>query len=127
MSSSPQDTTSELIVRRLRDWGVARVYGYAGDGDNPLLGALRRAGVHPFIGSRHEESVASMAVGQARYGEGSGWSPPRRGLAGCILFNGLCDAAVDGVPVVAPAAQPARSVPGSGRQRKIDLRRLSLL
>lgn len=40
MSPSPQNTTSDLIVRRLRDWGVERVYGYAGDGNNPLLGAL---------------------------------------------------------------------------------------
>ena len=59
MSSSPQNTTSDLIVRRLRDWGVERVYGYAGDGNNPLLGALRRAGGSPeFIGSRHEEGAA---------------------------------------------------------------------
>ena len=31
------------MVGRLLDWGVERVFGYAGDGIDPLLAALHRA------------------------------------------------------------------------------------
>ena len=36
-------TVSDLVVQRLRTWGVTRIYGYPGDGINGLMGALRRA------------------------------------------------------------------------------------
>ena len=52
-------TVSDVIVERLRAWGVPRVFGYSGDGINGLLGALRRAGGDPaFVQARHEESAA---------------------------------------------------------------------
>lgn len=125
MSSSPQEMTSDLIVRRLRDWGVERVYGYAGDGNNPLLGALRRAGGSPeFIGSRHEEGAAFMAVGEAKYGERVGVVTSTQGPGGVHLLNGLYDAKLDSVPVVALVAQQVRSVLGSGYQQEIDLQHL---
>ncbi len=125
MSPSPQNTTSDLIVRRLRDWGVERVYGYAGDGNNPLLGALRRAGGSPeFIGSRHEEGAAFMAVGEAKYGERVGVVTSTQGPGAVHLLNGLYDAKLDSAPVVALVAQQLRSVLGSGYQQEIDLQHL---
>lgn len=30
------------IIERARMWGVERIFGYAGDGVDPLLGAMRR-------------------------------------------------------------------------------------
>jgi len=61
-------TVADLVVERLVDWDVGRVYGYAGDGNNPLLGALRRSEVGPrFMRARHEESTAFMAVADAKY------------------------------------------------------------
>lgn len=125
MSPSPQNTTSDLIVRWLRDWGVERVYGYAGDGNNPLLGALRRAGGSPeFIGSRHEEGAAFMAVGEAKYGERVGVVTSTQGPGAVHLLNGLYDAKLDSAPVVALVAQQLRSVLGSGYQQEIDLQHL---
>ena len=44
------ETVSDFLLRRLREWGVERVYGYPGDGINAILGAFDRAGttrVHP--------------------------------------------------------------------------------
>jgi hypothetical protein len=40
----PKRTVSDFLLDRLEAWGVKRVYGYAGDGIDPILGALRRAG-----------------------------------------------------------------------------------
>jgi pyruvate dehydrogenase (quinone) len=58
---------ADAIVERLRDWGVQRVFGYAGDGIDPLLAALRRAGGDPeYVGARHEEGAALMATGHAK-------------------------------------------------------------
>ena len=52
------------IVDRLRAWGVHRVFGYAGDGVDPLLASLHRAeqGIE-FVSARHEEMAAFMACG----------------------------------------------------------------
>jgi pyruvate dehydrogenase (quinone) len=36
-------TVADYVVRRLREWGMYRVYGYPGAGINGLTGALRRA------------------------------------------------------------------------------------
>src|SRR4051794_11936550 len=54
---------SDALVRRLADWGIHRIFGYSGDGIDPILGALRRAGGDPeFVAARHEESAAFMAA-----------------------------------------------------------------
>lgn len=56
-------TVGDHIVERLREWDVDRVFGYAGDGINGLLGAFGRADNDPrFIEARHEEMAASRRV-----------------------------------------------------------------
>jgi len=58
---------SDAIVARLREWGVRRVFGYAGDGIDPLLAAFNRAGGDPaLVTARHEEMAAFMASGHAK-------------------------------------------------------------
>lgn len=115
-------TVADLVVERLVDWDVERVYGYAGDGNNPLLGALHRAEVAPrFMRARHEESAAFMAVGDAKYSGGVGVVNSTQGPGAIHLLNGLYDAKLDSVPVVAIVAQQHTSVLGSGYQQEIDL------
>lgn len=118
-------STSDLIVRRLKEWGVERVYGYAGDGNNALLGAMRRSSDGPtFISSRHEEGAAFMAVGEAKYGRRVGVVTSTQGPGAVHLLNGLYDAKLDSAPVVALVAQQSRSVLGSDYQQEIDLQNL---
>lgn len=118
-------STSDLIVRRLREWGVKRVYGYSGDGNNALLGAIRRAEDGPeFISARHEEGAAFMAVGDARYSRGVGVVTSTQGPGAIHILNGLYDAKLDSVPVVALVAQQSRSVLGSDYQQEVDLHTL---
>jgi hypothetical protein len=53
MREAMTQLAADLIVDRLRDWGVTRLFAYAGDGIDPLLGALRRAGGDPeYVGAR---------------------------------------------------------------------------
>src|SRR5215212_320854 len=115
-------TVSDVVVERLRDWGVPRVFGYSGDGINGLLGALRRAGGEPaFVQARHEEAAAFMAVGHAKYTGGAGVVLSTQGPGAVHLLTGLYDAKLDGVPVVALIGQQQRTVLGAQYQQEIDL------
>lgn len=49
---------SDFIVQRLADWGISRVYGYPGDGINPLLAAINRAKEVEFSAASCDSSVA---------------------------------------------------------------------
>ena len=115
-------TVADLVVERLVDWRVERVYGYAGDGNNPLLGALRRSDVAPrFMRARHEESAAFMAVAEAKYSGRVGLVTSTQGPGAVHLLNGLYDAKLDSVPVVALVAQQHTSALGSDYQQEINL------
>ncbi|EYT64914.1 thiamine pyrophosphate-binding protein [Dietzia sp. UCD-THP] len=115
-------TVADLVVERLVAWDVERIYGYAGDGNNPLLGALQRSDVAPrFMRARHEESAAFMAVAEGKYSGGVGVVTSTQGPGAAHLINGLYDAKLDSVPVVALVAQQHTSALGSDYQQEIDL------
>src|SRR4051812_14560277 len=108
-------TVSDVIVERLREWGVDRVFGYSGDGVNGLLDAIRRSqGAIEFVQARLEENAAFMAVGAAKFAGGVGVVLSTQGPGAIHLLNGLYDAKLDRVPVVALVGQQHRSVLGSG-------------
>lgn len=117
-----QRLVADVMVERLGAWGVKRIFGYSGDGINTFLGALRRAENGPeFVQARHEESAAFMAVAHAKYGGGVGVVVATQGPGAVHLLNGLYDAKLDGVPVVAIVGQQDLSVLGSQYQQEIDL------
>ena len=112
---------ADALVARLRAWGVHRVFGYAGDGIDPLLGALRRAGGDPaYVGARHEEGAALMASGHAKFTGEVGCCVATHGPGAIHLLNGLYDAKLDGKPVVALVGQQHRSALGSTYMQEID-------
>lgn len=116
MGTDPADRlVADLIVERLQAWGVRRVFGYSGDGINAFMGALRRAAEQvEFVQARHEENAAFMAVGHAKYTGGVGVVTSTQGPGAVHLLNGLYDAKLDSVPVVAIVGQQDTSVLGSG-------------
>src|SRR3954469_5306510 len=123
--SDEQRLVADLVVERLRAWGVQRVFGHSGDGINTVLGAIRRAGDEPaFVQARHEENAALMAVGHAKYTGGGGVGVSPQGPGAVHLLNGLYDAKLDNVPVVAVVGQQERSVLGSAYQQGLDLQTL---
>jgi len=75
-------TTSDLLLQRLREWGVSRVFGYPGDGINGLMGAFERAkSAIEFIQVRHEETAAFMACAHAKFTGDSRAQPSQLGDA----------------------------------------------
>jgi pyruvate dehydrogenase (quinone) len=118
-------TVADVLVQRLQHWGVEQVFGFAGDGINAILGALNRAGNKPrFVQSRHEEMSAFQAVGYAKYGDRLGVCLATSGPGGVHLLNGLYDAKLDHVPVVAIVGQQPRHALGGHAQQEVDLQSL---
>ncbi len=118
-------TVADAIVERLRDWGVTRIFGYAGDGIDPLLAALDRAGGDPeFVQPRHEEMAAFMATGHAKYTGTPGVCLSTQGPGAIHLLTGLYDAKLDHQPVVAIVGQIATTALGSGYLQEVDLHSL---
>jgi pyruvate dehydrogenase (quinone) len=113
---------SDYLLQRLREWGVERVFGYPGDGINGILGAFSRADDQPrFIQSRHEEMSAFEAVGYAKFGAAPGVCMATSGPGAIHLLNGLYDAKLDHVPVVAIVGQQDRTALGGNFQQEVDL------
>ncbi|HEX6472016.1 MAG TPA: thiamine pyrophosphate-requiring protein [Streptosporangiaceae bacterium] len=115
-------TVGDYLLERLREWGVEQVFGYPGDGINGILAALGRADDKPrFIQSRHEEMSAFEAVGYAKFSGKPGVCMATSGPGAIHLLNGLYDAKLDHVPVVAIVGQTARTAMGGSYQQEVDL------
>ncbi|NUS94827.1 MAG: thiamine pyrophosphate-requiring protein [Nocardia sp.] len=119
------DQVGDYILQRLREWGVQHVFGYPGDGINGLIAAFGRAGNDPaFVQARHEEMAAFQAVGYAKFSGEVAVCTATSGPGAVHLLNGLYDAKLDHVPVVAIVGQTARSAMGGSYQQEIDLQSL---
>jgi pyruvate dehydrogenase (quinone) len=115
-------TVSDLLLKRLSAWGVERIYGYPGDGINPLLKAYDEAESPPrFIQARHEEMAAFMACGHAKFTGEVGVCLATSGPGAIHLLNGLYDAKLDHQPVVAIVGQQPGSAMGGNYQQEVDL------
>ncbi|HZF88146.1 thiamine pyrophosphate-requiring protein [Streptomyces sp.] len=118
-------TVSDHVLERLREWGVEHVFGYPGDGINGLLAAWGRAENRPrFIQSRHEEMSALQAVGYAKFSGRLGVCAATSGPGAIHLLNGLYDAKLDHVPVLAIVGQTHRTAMGGSYQQEVDLHTL---
>jgi pyruvate dehydrogenase (quinone) len=113
---------SDYMLTRLREWDVETVFAYPGDGINGLLGAFGRADNTPrFVQSRHEEMSAFEAVGYAKFTGRPGVCMATSGPGAIHLLNGLYDAKLDHVPVVAIVGQTNRTAMGGSYQQEVDL------
>ncbi|MGA5463450.1 thiamine pyrophosphate-requiring protein [Mycobacterium sp. NPDC050041] len=119
-----EQTVADALVARLRDWEITRVFGYAGDGINTLLGALQRSGEPEFVATRHEEMAAFMACGHAKYTGSVGVCTATQGPGAIHLLAGLYDAKLDRRPVVAIVGQVVSTALGSGYLQEVDLHAL---
>jgi pyruvate dehydrogenase (quinone) len=116
---------ADALIGRLHDWGIRRMFGYSGDGIDPILAALDRSGGSiELVTARHEETAAFMATGYAKWTGETGCCIATHGPGAIHLLNGLYDAKLDKTPVVALIAQQQRTVLGSGYQQEIDARSL---
>ena len=122
-------TVADFIWKRLQEWGLHRVYGYPGDGVGGLDVALEKAlkGKHgneagmEYVQVRHEEMAAFMASAHAKFTGGVGLCYATSGPGAIHLLNGLYDAKMDNMPVVAIVGQQARTALGAHYQQEVDL------
>jgi pyruvate dehydrogenase (quinone) len=116
---------SEALIERLADWGVDTVFGLPGDGINGLMEGLRRAKDRVrFILVHHEEAAAFMATGYAKATGRLGVCLATSGPGGIHLLNGLYDAKLDHVPVLALTGMQETAVLGTGYQQEVHLEKL---
>ncbi|NIH79730.1 thiamine pyrophosphate-requiring protein [Amycolatopsis viridis] len=119
------ETVADHVLRRLREWGVQQVFAYPGDGINGIVAAFGKADDQPrFVQARHEEMAAFEAVGYAKFSGHVGVCMATSGPGAIHLLNGLYDAKLDHVPVVAIVGQTARSAMGGSYQQEVDLQPL---
>jgi pyruvate dehydrogenase (quinone) len=116
------DTVSTFLLRRLHEHGVRRIYGYPGDGINGLLSAFHDFHEIDFVQARHEELAAFMACAHAKFTGEVGVCMATSGPGAIHLLNGLYDAKLDHVPVLAIVGQQPTMALGASYQQEVDLR-----
>jgi pyruvate dehydrogenase (quinone) len=115
-------TVADYLLERLRAWDIEHVFAYPGDGINGILAAWGRADNQPqFIQARHEEMAAFEAVGYAKFSGRPAVCMATSGPGAIHLLNGLYDAKLDHVPVIAIVGQTSRSAMGGSYQQEVDL------
>jgi len=116
------ETTADLLVERLVDWGVDTIFGLPGDGINGIFDALR---THQdnirFVQVRHEEAAAFAACGYAKFTGRLGVCLATSGPGGIHLLNGLYDATMDSQPVLAITGHTFHDLIGMRQQQDVAL------
>ena len=113
-------TVGEAVARRLIDWGVDTVFGLPGDGINGLMEGFRRVRDQVrFVLVQHEEAAAFMACGYAKATGRIGVCVATSGPGAIHLLNGLFDAKLDHVPVLALTGMQETSVLGTHYQQEV--------
>ena len=114
-------TASDLLFDRLIDWGVDTIFGLPGDGINGIMESLRKREKQiRFIHVRHEEAAAFMACGYAKYTGRLGVCLATSGPGAIHLLNGLYDAALDRVPVLAITGMTYHDLIGTHYQQDVN-------
>jgi pyruvate dehydrogenase (quinone) len=113
---------AQALIERLADWGVDTIFGLPGDGINGIMEGLRRCQQRVrFFLVQHEEAAAFMATGYAKATGRLGVCLATSGPGGIHLLNGLYDAKLDHVPVLAITGMQETSVLGTGYQQEVNL------
>src|SRR5438128_3942066 len=118
-------TAADVLIDTIHDWGVEVVFGLPGDGINGIMEALRkRKDEIRFIQVRHEEAAAFMACAYAKYTGKMGVCVATSGPGAIHLLNGLYDAKLDAVPVLAITGMTYHDLIGTYTQQDVELDKL---
>jgi pyruvate dehydrogenase (quinone) len=119
------ETAADILVDTIIDWGVETVFGIPGDGINGIIEALRlKQDKIRFIQVRHEEAAAFAACGYAKFTGKLGCCIATSGPGGIHLLNGLYDAKLDGVPVLAITGLQFHDLLATHTQQDVELDKL---
>jgi len=116
---------AEVLVELLIEWGVDHIYGMPGDSINTIIEALRKAKDKiKFIQVRHEEVGAMAAASYAKLTGKLGVCMAIAGPGAIHLLNGLYDAKLDHVPVLAITGQVESDLLGTDFFQEVNLERM---
>jgi pyruvate dehydrogenase (quinone)/pyruvate oxidase len=118
-------TAGDALVQTLVNWGVDTVFGLPGDGVNGIIESFRRRKDDiRFIQVRHEEAAAFAACGYAKWTGRLGVCVATSGPGGIHLLNGLYDAKLDQVPVLAITGLQFHDLLHTFTQQDVELDKL---
>lgn len=121
MEPAPSDNTADILIDKLIAWKVEVIFGLIGDGVNPIIEALRkRQDKIKLITVRHEEAAAFMACGYAKYTGKLGACIATTGPGAVHLMNGIYDAAMENVPVIAITGITYHDLIGTQYTQEVD-------
>jgi pyruvate dehydrogenase (quinone) len=125
LSTDANQNTADILVETLIHWQVEFVFGIVGDGINSIIEALRkRQDKIRFITVRHEEAAAFMACGYAKHTGKLGVCLATTGPGAIHLLNGLYDAKMDSVPVLAITGSTFHDLGGTHFMQAVDTQAL---
>ena len=115
-------TGAQAVLQCLVNEGVDTIFGYPGGAIMPVYDALidfedQLTHVLP----RHEQGAIHAAEGYARIKRQTGVCMATSGPGATNLITGLCDAALDSVPLVAITGQVPGSLLGSDAFQEVDV------
>jgi pyruvate oxidase len=117
-------TVAAYVGEQLQAWGVDTVFGVAGSDIIGLLNALERLGGIDFYSVHHEEVAVFMASAYAQLTGQLGVVLAHSGPGAAHLVNGLYNANLDRVPVLAVTGQVPLSAIGTTRSQSVSLERM---
>lgn len=118
-------TAADVLIETLIEWGVTVIFGMPGDGINGIMEALRKRQEEiRFIQVRHEEAAAFAAVGYAKFTGRLGVCLATSGPGGIHLLNGIYDAKLDHVPVLAITGLQFHDLLATQTQQDVELDKL---
>ncbi|WP_318766978.1 thiamine pyrophosphate-binding protein [Lactiplantibacillus carotarum] len=111
----------QALVKVLEAWGVDHLYGIPGGSINHTVEGLYLEKEHvDYIQVRHEEVGALAAAADAKFTGKIGVSFGSAGPGATHLFNGLYDAKMDHVPVLALIGQVPQTVMNTNYFQEMD-------
>ncbi|QRF75062.1 pyruvate dehydrogenase [Thermoplasmatales archaeon] len=115
---------ANTVIDTLVALGIERIYGIPGDSLNPLMDAIRQNPGIKFIQARHEEGAALEAAFESKFTGKVTVCVGTSGPGSIHLLNGLYDAKMEGVPVIALTGQVETDLIGSDYFQEINTNRL---
>ncbi|MCL4314681.1 MAG: thiamine pyrophosphate-binding protein [Candidatus Thermoplasmatota archaeon] len=115
---------ADAIVGTLVSLGVKRIYGIPGDSLNPIMNAIRENRNVEFVQTRHEEGAALEAAFEAKITHMPAVCMGTSGPGSIHLLNGLYEAKMDHVPVIALTGQIETELLGTDYFQEVNLNAL---
>ena len=113
-------TAAEVIIDGIVKAGIKRIYGLPGDSLNPLMDAIRKSGKVEFIQVRHEEGAAMAAAFESKVSGRPTVCMGTSGPGSIHLLNGLYEAKMDHLPVIALTGQIETDLLGTDYFQEVD-------